>query len=101
MPGALKTDAPLVRGCSASVWVYPVPQADGRLHFLADRNAAITKRIVAPVLAAVQARAAAEVAGMDLAAPAAPLDPTRQLASPRPQSLPKHPALVKAHPPRT
>src|SRR3546814_6615536 len=36
MPGALKTDATLVRGCSASVWVYPVPQADGRLHFLAE-----------------------------------------------------------------
>src|SRR3546814_17839074 len=30
MPGALKTDATLVRGCSASVWVYPVPREDGR-----------------------------------------------------------------------
>ena len=47
MPDALKTDATLVRGCSASVWVYPVPQPDGRLHFLADSNAAITKGIVA------------------------------------------------------
>ena len=26
MPDALKTDATLVRGCSASVWVYPVPR---------------------------------------------------------------------------
>ena len=43
MPDALKTDATLVRGCSASVWVYPVPQDDGRLHFLADSNAAITR----------------------------------------------------------
>src|SRR3546814_11858673 len=50
MPGALKTDATLVRGCSASVWVYPVPQPDGLLHFLADSNAAITKAIVAPEL---------------------------------------------------
>jgi cysteine desulfuration protein SufE len=24
MPAALKTDATLVRGCSASVWVYPM-----------------------------------------------------------------------------
>src|SRR3546814_5796415 len=72
MPGALKTDATLVRGCSASVWVYPVPQADGRLHFLADSNAAITKGIVALVLAAVQDRPAAEVAGMDIAAALAP-----------------------------
>ena len=36
MPDALKTDATLVRGCSAAVWVYPVPRDDGRLHFLAD-----------------------------------------------------------------
>ena len=56
MPDALKTDATLVRGCSAAVWVYPVPQADGRLHFLADSNAAITKGIVALILLAVQDR---------------------------------------------
>ena len=42
MPEALKTEATLVRGCSAAVWVYPMPEADGRLHFLADSNAAIT-----------------------------------------------------------
>ena len=28
MPDALKTDATLVRGCSASVWVYPTVEAD-------------------------------------------------------------------------
>ena len=42
MPDALKTDATKVRGCSASVWVYPT-SSEGRLHFLADSNAAITK----------------------------------------------------------
>ena len=42
MPDALKTDATLVRGCSAAVWVYPVRREDKRLHFLADSNAAIT-----------------------------------------------------------
>ena len=42
MPEALKTDATLVRGCSAAVWVYPMVRDDGRLHFLADSNAAIT-----------------------------------------------------------
>ena len=41
MPAALKTDATLVRGCSASVWVYPTRLDDGRLHFLADSNAEI------------------------------------------------------------
>ena len=64
MPDALKTDATLVRGCSASVWVYPVPRDDGALHFLADSNAAITKGIVALVLSAVQDKPAAEVADM-------------------------------------
>ena len=46
MPDALKTDATLVRGCSASVWVYPTRSDDGTLHFLADSNAAITKGII-------------------------------------------------------
>lgn len=95
MPGALKTDATLVRGCSASVWVYPVPQADGRLHFLADSNAAITKGIVALVLAAVQDRPAAEVAAMDVAAALAPFDLTRQLSSNRTQGVPNMIALVR------
>ncbi|HRE34656.1 MAG TPA: SufE family protein, partial [Sphingopyxis terrae] len=80
MPDPLKTDATLVRGCSASVWVYPLPQDGDRLHFLADSNAAITKGIVALVLAAVQDKPAAEVAAMDIAAALAPFDLTRQLS---------------------
>ncbi|MBL8652489.1 MAG: SufE family protein [Sphingopyxis sp.] len=95
MPDALKTDATLVRGCSASVWVYPVPQSDGRLHFLADSNAAITKGIVALVLAAVQDKDAVEVAGMDVAAALAPFDLTRQLSSNRTQGVPNMIALVQ------
>ena len=50
MPDALKTDATLVRGCSAAVWVYPASQEETNLHFLADSNAAITKGIVALVI---------------------------------------------------
>ena len=95
MPDALKTDATLVRGCSASVWVYPVPQDDGRLHFLADSNAAITKGIVALVLAAVQDRPAADVAAMDVVAALAPFDLTRQLSSNRTQGVPNMIALVQ------
>ncbi|SEH14151.1 cysteine desulfuration protein SufE [Sphingopyxis sp. YR583] len=95
MPDALKTDATLVRGCSASVWVYPVPQDDGRLHFLADSNAAITKGIVALVLTAVQDKAAGEVAAMDVAAALAPFDLTRQLSSNRTQGVPNMIALVQ------
>ena len=95
MPDALKTDATLVRGCSASVWVYPVPQADGRLHFLADSNAAITKGIVALVIAAVQDKPAAEVAAMDVAEALAPFDLKNQLSSNRTQGVPNMIALVR------
>jgi cysteine desulfuration protein SufE len=96
MPAALKTDATLVRGCSASVWVYPT-QADGKLHFLADSNAAITKGIVALVLAAVQDKPAAEVATMDVAAALGPFDLKNQLSSNRTQGVPNMIALVKEH----
>lgn len=97
MPDALKTDATLVRGCSASVWVYPVSQAGGQLHFLADSNAAITKGIVALVLSAVQDKPAGEVATMDVAAALAPFDLRNQLSSNRTQGVPNMIALVREH----
>ena len=96
MPDALKTDATLVRGCSASVWVYPT-LANGVLHFLADSNAAITKGIVALVIAAVQDRPAAEVAETDLAGALEPFDLKRQLSSNRTQGVPNMMALVQEH----
>ena len=72
MPDALKTEATKVRGCSASVWVYPTSGPDGRLHFLADSNAAITKGIVALVLLAVQDRTPAEILATDIEGALAP-----------------------------
>lgn len=96
MPEALKTDATLVRGCSAAVWVYPTGDAQ-RLHFLADSNAAITKGIVALIIAAVQDRPAAEVAAMDVEGALAPFDLRRQLSSTRTQGVPNMIALVKQH----
>ena len=95
MPDALKTDATKVRGCSASVWVYPTQSDDGRLHFLADSNAAITKGVVALVLAVVQDRAPAEVATMDIAAALAPFNLARELSSNRTQGIPNMIALVR------
>ena len=95
MPDALKTEATKVRGCSASVWVYPTTTDDGRLHFLADSNAAITKGIVALVLSAVQDRPADEVAGMDVAAALAPFDLSRQLSANRTQGIPNMIALIR------
>ncbi|WP_426267292.1 SufE family protein [Sphingomonas sp. LHG3443-2] len=95
MPDALKTDATRVRGCSASVWVYPTRLEDGRLHFLADSNAAITKGIVALVLSAVQDRSPGEIAATDIAAELAPFDLSRQLSSNRTQGIPNMIALVQ------
>ena len=76
MPDALKTDATLVRGCSAAVWLYPVERDDGTLHFLADSNAAITKGIVALVLLAVQDRRAEEIVATDIERALAPMSST-------------------------
>ena len=95
MPDALKTDATLVRGCSASVWVYPTITDDGRLHFLADSNAAITKGIVALVLSAVQDKPAEEVADLDVEAELDPFELSRHLSANRTQGVPNMIALVR------
>ncbi|WP_296611332.1 SufE family protein [Sphingomonas sp.] len=96
MPDALKTDATLVRGCSASVWVYPTVRDDGALHFLADSNAAITKGIIALVLLTVQDRQPAEILATDIDAALAPFDLRNQLSSNRTQGIPNMIALIKA-----
>ncbi|NUR45956.1 MAG: SufE family protein [Sphingomonas sp.] len=93
MPEALKTDATKVRGCSASVWVYPTVKG-GRLHFLADSNAAITKGIVALILSAVQDKPAAEVAEMDVTEALAPFELKKHLSANRTQGVPNMIALV-------
>ena len=94
MPDALKTEATKVRGCSASVWVYPTADDDGRLHFLADSNAAITKGIVALVLSAVQDKPAKEVARLDVAQALAPFELSKHLRANRTQGVPNMIALV-------
>lgn len=95
MPDALKTDATLVRGCSAAVWVYPQQREDGTLHFLADSNAAITKGIIALVLATVQDRTPAEVRATDIDAALAPFELKAQLSSNRTQGIPNMIALIR------
>jgi cysteine desulfuration protein SufE len=94
MPDALKTDATLVRGCSAAVWVYPTRQGE-RLHFLADSNAAITKGIIALVLATVQDRTPADILATDIEGALAPFDLRNQLSSNRTQGIPNMIALIR------
>lgn len=95
MPAALKTDATLVRGCSAAVWVYPTRREDGELHFLADSNAAITKGIIALVLLTVQDRSPADILATDIEAALAPFDLRNQLSSNRTQGIPNMIALIR------
>ena len=95
MPDALKTDATKVRGCSASVWVYPTRTEDGQLHFLADSNAAITKGIVALILSAVQDKPADEVARMDVTEALAPFELRKHLSANRTQGVPNMIALIR------
>lgn len=94
MPDALKTDATLVRGCSASVWVYPVVE-DGQLSFLADSNAAITKGIIALVLKTVEGKTAKQIGTNDIEAALAPFDLKNQLSSNRTQGVPNMIALIR------
>jgi cysteine desulfuration protein SufE len=95
MPEPLKTDTTLVRGCSASVWVYPTHAANGTLHFLADSNAAITKGIIALVLLTVQDKLAVEILGTDIEGMLAPFDLKNQLSSNRTQGIPNMIALIR------
>ena len=94
MPDVFKTDATKVRGCSASVWVYPTSN-EGRLHFMADSNAAITKGIVALVLSSVQDKPAEEVARMDVTQALAPFELGKHLSANRTQGVPNMIMLVK------
>ena len=94
MPDALKTDATLVRGCSASVWVYPVTQ-DAQLTFLADSNAAITKGIIALVLKTVEGKSAVDIVETDIEDALAPFDLKNQLSSNRTQGIPNMIALIR------
>lgn len=95
MPDALKTDATLVRGCSANVWVYPVTET-GELSFLADSNAAITKGIIALVLKTVEGKSAPEIVDTDIESSLAPFDLKNQLSSNRTQGIPNMIALIRA-----
>jgi cysteine desulfuration protein SufE len=95
MPDALKTDATLVRGCSAAVWVYPTRNDNGTLHFLADSNAAITKGIIALVLKTVQDATPQAIAATDIEGALAPFDLRNQLSSNRTQGIPNMIALIR------
>ena len=94
MPDVLKTDATLVRGCSASVWVYPATD-NNQLSFMADSNAAITKGIIALVLKTVDRKTATEILDTDIENALAPFDLKNQLSSNRTQGIPNMISLIR------
>lgn len=94
MDPALKTEATRVPGCSANVWVYPLVE-QGRLRFQADSDAAITKGIVALVVALADGRSPAEVLATDFEAVIARLGLRSHLSSNRTQGLPNMIARVR------
>jgi cysteine desulfuration protein SufE len=83
-----------VRGCSASVWVYPVTD-DGKLEFMADSNAAITKGIIALVLKTVAGKSASEILSTNVEGALAPFDLKNQLSSNRTQGIPNMISLIR------
>lgn len=94
MDAALKTTATRVPGCSANVWVYPLAER-GALHFLADSDAAITKGIVALVVAMADGKAPADVLATDFSGTIDRLGLRQHLSSNRTQGLPNMIARVR------
>lgn len=94
MDPALKTPATKVPGCSASVWVYPVTEGD-RLLFQADSDAAITKGIVALVVAMAERKTAEAVLATDFEGQIDALGLRQHLSSNRTQGLPNMIARVR------
>jgi len=94
MPGEFKTEATKVRGCSASVWLYPLEEG-GRLHFLADSDAHITKGIVALILTLAEGKTPAQVSATDFEGALAPFALAKHLSSNRTQGVPNMIALIR------
>ncbi len=94
MDAALKTPATKVRGCSANVWVYPLFE-DGRLHFQADSDAAITKGIVALVVLMADGGRPEEVLAVDFEGAIERMGLRQHLSSNRTQGLPNMIARVR------
>lgn len=95
MPDALKTPATLVQGCSARVWVYPIPTDGKTLHFLADSDSGFTKGVIALVLKIVQDKTPADIISANIEDQLAPFNLKNQLSSNRSLGVPNMIALIR------
>lgn len=63
-PEASKTDDKLIKGCQSRVWLDWKVQ-DGKIFFMADSDAIITKGIISLLISVYSGRTAQEIAGDD------------------------------------
>jgi cysteine desulfuration protein SufE len=66
MPEELKTEERLIRGCQSRVWLYAALK-DGRVEFMADSDAIITKGIVAMMIRVLSGHRPEEIVAAPLA----------------------------------
>lgn len=63
-PESSKTDDKLIKGCQSRVWLdYTIK--DGKLYFIADSDAIITKGIISLLISVYSGRTPAEIASSD------------------------------------
>lgn len=65
LPGELKTDDRLIRGCQSRVWLHSELK-DGKVYFTADSDAIITKGIVALMVRVLSGHTPKEITGAQL-----------------------------------
>lgn len=65
MPEELQTEANLVKGCQAQVWIH-AERKDGKIFFEGDSDAMITKGLVALTLSVFNGRTSEEIQNTEL-----------------------------------
>lgn len=63
-----RSDKNLIAGCQSQVWIDMQKQADGRIHFAGDSDAAIVKGLVAIVIILFQDKTAVDILSLDVKA---------------------------------
>jgi cysteine desulfuration protein SufE len=86
LPGEMRSDERLVRGCQSQVWI-DIAEADNRLQLSADSDAFIVKGLLAVVLAAYNNKTPAEILDFDIEAYFEELGLMRHLSATRGNGL--------------
>ncbi len=87
MEPADQCEANRVHGCQAQVWLKLVPEADGRIHIIADSDAFIVKGLISVLLAVYSGKTASEILAIDGEAELARLDLASHLSPTRKNGL--------------